>query len=657
MTENLVNIQTNLNFMWVLMAAALVFFMQAGFMALESGLARAKNSINVCVKNLSDFVIAVAVFWIFGFGLMFGASYSGLWGTSDFLISIKDPWLTAFFVFQAVFVGTAATIDSGAVAGRTRFSSYLIMSALISGLIYPVFGHWAWGSLFHADQSGWLEKMGFIDFAGSTVVHSVGGWMALVGVLVVGPRIGKFSKEGKPQRLAPHNMSMAYLGTFILFFGWFGFNCGSTLEATSAIAPIAMNTILAACFACLSCSAISWINSPFEPKRPEGEMIANGVLGGLVAITAGCASVDTGGAVLIGLIAGAVVYFGIYFIERICKLDDVVGAIAVHGLCGAWGTLAVGFFITPEALGTTSRLHQIYVQGVGVLSAFGWTFGIGYIIMKSLDKIIGMRVSRDDEMIGLNISEHGASSSTLDLAQAMHRATTTGDFSEAVKVEVEIGTHIGDLSDGFNKMVDAIRNAMEKTKYQMVEAENARREAESSLKELGAQRQENVQQVVEYKRIESIAKDLYLIMKEAEETMSDISNSATTVDQSVEDLNKQCERIENVVDLIDGISSSTNLLSLNAMIEASNAGEVGKTFAVVAGEMKDLSNNTRNATQDVSQITSTIFEQLKRVLSDVNKQYESVNKGKEKISNAGKLIRLLVGNDSEESPEALDSAI
>ena len=345
-------IKTNLDYVWVILSAMLVFFMQAGFMALESGMARSKNSINVAIKNLTDFVLGVIGFWIIGFGLMFGKSWHGIVGISDFLITVENPWTAAFFMFQAVFVGTAATIDSGAVCERAKLKQYVLLSFLISVFIYPVFGHWAWGSFLHGTDpssggAGWLEARGFKDFAGSSVVHSVGAWMALAGVIIVGPRIGKFEidkvtgKKIKANKIAPGDMRFIFLGTFILFFAWFGFNCGSTLTANSDIALIALNTTLSACFGCISASILSWI---FHPrKKIEGEMIANGVLAGLVGITAGCAYVGTTGACLIGLIAGVIVFLGSHFIEKVLKLDDVVGAIPVHGFCGAWGTLAVGF--------------------------------------------------------------------------------------------------------------------------------------------------------------------------------------------------------------------------------------------------------------------------------------------------------------------------
>ncbi|MGD8781832.1 MAG: ammonium transporter [Ignavibacteria bacterium] len=335
----------NIDIIWVLLCSVLVFFMQAGFMCLETGMARAKNSINVAVKNMVDFLIAVGAFWILGFGLMFGDSYLGIIGTTNFFADIgHSSWFATFFVFQVVFVGTAATIDSGAVAERTKFVTYIIISLFTTLIIYPVFGHWAWGSFFNGESPGWLENLGFIDFAGSSVVHSVGGWVVLAGVIAVGPRIGKFDINGKPRKLQPHNLILVYLGTFILFVGWFGFNAGSTLQLTPLIAVIALNTVVAASFGGLTCGILSWLLS--SSKIPEADMIANGVIGGLVGITAGCASVSPTGAVAIGIGGGITVYLGIYLMENVLKLDDVVGAVAVHGFTGAWGTLAVGLFIT-----------------------------------------------------------------------------------------------------------------------------------------------------------------------------------------------------------------------------------------------------------------------------------------------------------------------
>ena len=418
---SLETLQTNLDYGWILIASALVFLMQSGFMCIEAGISAAKHSINVSIKNMADFIIAVMAFWALGFGLMFGVSQGGWIGSSNFFLSANDPWTTLLFVFQAVFVSTAATINSGAIAGRTKFKTYLMISLIISVVIYPVFGHWVWGSLFHPDQQGWLEQLGFIDFAGATVVHSVGGWVALAGVIIIGPRLGKFSKDGTPNRFQPHNLTLAYLGAFILFFGWFGFNGGSTLALNAEVAPIIFNTILSGCFGGFSCSLLSWIFDVF--KRPQEEMIINGVLGGLVAVTASCHGIESMGAALIGLVGGVVVFVGIHFIERVLKLDDVVGAIAVHGFAGVWGTLAVAIFILPEKLEASSRMAQMAVQLVGVVAGFAWAFGVGYLLLSLLNWISPLRVSPEDETVGLNVSEHGATSTLLEIAQAMHQAT------------------------------------------------------------------------------------------------------------------------------------------------------------------------------------------------------------------------------------------
>ncbi len=446
---------------WVIISAMLVFLMQAGFMALETGLTRAKNSINVAIKNMSDFILSIAAFWFVGYGLMFGKSYHGLVGTSDFFVNFDtDNWKAAFFVFQAVFVGTAATIDSGAVAERAKFGTYLLMSFITSAFIYPVFGHWAWGNLFYADNLGWLQKLGFLDFAGSTVVHSIGAWVGLAGVIIIGPRLNRFTRDGKPNKISGHNLVLAYLGVFILFFAWFGFNSGSTLSATADVANILANTIISASFGGLTTLFISWLLG--KNRLPDPEMIINGILGGLVGITAGCYYVGEAGALIIGVISGLLVFYGTALMEKL-KLDDVVSAIPVHGFVGVWGTVATGIFIQDTFLleSGITRIHQVYVQLLGSAAAFAWAFGISFALMKLINRISPMRVSREFEEIGLNIAEHGASSSILELSNSVKKIIESRNFKNADKIDVEYGTEIGDLTNYFNTMIVELKEKEE----------------------------------------------------------------------------------------------------------------------------------------------------------------------------------------------------
>ncbi|MFP4573136.1 MAG: ammonium transporter, partial [Desulfobacterales bacterium] len=390
--------QTNADYVWTLVAAILVFFMQAGFAMVEAGFTRAKNSINILMKNLMDFSMGSLVFWAVGFGLMFGVSNTGWIGTSGFFLSGYDPggdpWVLMFWIFQAVFAATAATIVSGAMAERTRFIGYMIYTVFITGLIYPVFGSWAWGGLL--DGGGWLESLGFIDFAGSTVVHSVGGWAALAGAIVLGPRMGKYTKDGGIRPILGHNIPLAGLGVFILWMGWFGFNAGSTTAASTDVALIAVNTALAASAGAVFAMLTSWIKF----GKPEVSMSLNGALAGLVGITAGCANVSPASSVIIGAAAGVIVVLSVLFFEKI-KVDDPVGAVSVHGVNGAWGTLAAGLFNTG---GTSASI--IGVQLLGIFAAFVWTFGAAFILFKLADKVVGIRVSAEEEREGLDFTEH-----------------------------------------------------------------------------------------------------------------------------------------------------------------------------------------------------------------------------------------------------------
>ncbi len=393
-------VQTNLDYVWTLVAAALVFFMQAGFAMVESGFTRAKSAVNIMMKNLLDFSMGSLAFWAVGFGLMFGATTTGWFGTTGFFLSGwkpgGDPWVLAFWMFQCVFAATAATIVSGAVAERMKFTSYLVYSFVICAFIYPVFGSWAWGSLL--DGNGWLERLGFIDFAGSTVVHSIGGWAALAGAVVLGPRMGKYGKDGKVKAIPGHNIPMAAVGVFVLWLGWFGFNPGSTTAGNTDIAMIFVNTNLAAAAGVIGALVTSWVIF----GKPDVGMSLNGALAGLVGITAGCANVSPTSSVVIGLIAGVLVVLSVVFFDRI-HVDDPVGAVSVHGVCGAWGTLAAGLF---NMEGVTAKIVTTQVVGIG--AAFVWSFGLAFILFSVLKKTIGLRISEEEELLGVDISEHGA---------------------------------------------------------------------------------------------------------------------------------------------------------------------------------------------------------------------------------------------------------
>lgn len=397
-TASAATVQVNLDYVWIVVAGALVFLMQAGFALLETGLTRAKNAANIIMKNVMDASAGVVVFFLVGFALMFGPSAGGLVGTGGFaLLGVEgqpETWTYLFFFFQAVFAATAATIVSGAVAERVDFRAYLIFSVVIVGLIYPVFGSWAWGGLFNG--GGWLEGLGFLDFAGSTVVHSVGGWAALAGALVVGRRAGSLDDDGQPVAIPGHSIPLAALGVFILWFGWFGFNAGSTTAGSTAIALIATNTFLSAGAGAVAAMAVTW------KKRgmPDVGMTLNGVLAGLVGITAGCDQVLPFGALAIGLTAGALVVFATEALAKV--VDDPVSAVAVHGVCGAWGTLAVAIFAA-----SGPSLTQLGIQAVGVGAAFAWSFPMSYGVFKLLQVTMGLRIDESGETAGLDLHEHG----------------------------------------------------------------------------------------------------------------------------------------------------------------------------------------------------------------------------------------------------------
>ena len=471
---NLENVKSYVDTLWVIDCAILVFIMQAGFMCMETGLSRHKNSINVALKNAADFGVSVVIFWIFGFGLMFGSSYNGFFGTDLFFFKTTNAEYMTYFVFQAMFVATAATIISGAVAERMKFNGYLIITILATGIIYPIVGHWAWSSSYlsnidsakellngvdQVNSTGWLTNLGFVDFAGSTIVHSVGGWIALSAVIIIGPRIGKYSESNKG-KFTGSSFPLAVLGTLILWFGWFGFNGGSNGAMDEAVPLILINTFLAAAFGLLTGLGTSFIIY----KKPDPFYVVLGPLAGLVSITAGCNSMTTVVAIFVGII-GALVAVLITEILNKYEIDDVVGAVPVHLGAGVWGTLAVGFFSDLNILGTDlTRLEQIKAQFIGVLTIGAFSFFGSYLILRILNYFYPLRVTPLQEELGLNIAEHNAVSVEHDLISILEKQSQSGDL--AIRGPQDPFTAGGVIGLYYNKLMNKLEiSEKEKEKW------------------------------------------------------------------------------------------------------------------------------------------------------------------------------------------------
>ena len=471
---DLESVKSFVDTLWVIDCAILVFIMQAGFMCMETGLSRNKNSINVALKNAADFGVSVVVFWIFGFGLMFGTSFNGIIGTDLFFFKTEKAEYMTYFVFQAMFVATAATIVSGAVAERMKFNGYIIITIIATGIIYPLVGHWAWSSsyLSNIDATrhllaitgqvktiGWLTEIGFIDFAGSTIVHSVGGWIALSAVLILGPRIGKYSDANKG-KFTGSSFPLAVLGTLILWFGWFGFNGGSNGAMDESVPLILINTFLAAAFGLLTGLGMSFTLF----KKPDPFYIILGPLAGLVAITAGCNSMTSVTSIFVGIIGALIAIYVSQVLDKF-EIDDVVGAVPVHLAAGVWGTLAVGFFSDLEILGTgLNRFEQIKVQFIGVIAVGAFSFFGSYVLLKLLNYFYPLRVSPLHEELGLNIAEHNATSVEHDLISILDKQSKSGDLK--VRGPQDPFTAGGVIGLYYNKLMSKLETTeVEKQKW------------------------------------------------------------------------------------------------------------------------------------------------------------------------------------------------
>ncbi|MFT6897762.1 MAG: Amt family ammonium transporter [Paraglaciecola sp.] len=440
---------------WLLLSSILVFLMQAGFLCLETGKIRSKNSINVAAKNISDFIIAAVIFWLFGFALMFGDSFYGFLGTSAFFFGASNtPYQISFFIFQMMFCGTAATILSGAVAERMSFSAYLYATILLASIIYPVSGHWTWGSFYNEDNVGWLQSIGFVDFAGSTVVHSVGGWVALAAIIIIGPRLGRFDSD-TPFPVGS-NIPLSVLGTLLIWLGWFGFNGGSTLIFGPQVPGILLNTTLAAAWGGMAASACHY----YINRYVDVTFIMNGVIAGLVAITASCHAVTPQASAFIGIVAGIILVFGTRWINYL-KIDDALGVVPAHLFAGIWGTIAVALFSDLSVLDTgLSRQAQLLTQLIGITAIGAYAFLISFVGLKLINKIEPLRVSAEYEQQGMNVSEHRASTELVDLLGNMRSQVTRGKFSEPVPVEPF--TEVGQIANQYNNVIKRVSDEIGK---------------------------------------------------------------------------------------------------------------------------------------------------------------------------------------------------
>ncbi|MEM7059976.1 MAG: methyl-accepting chemotaxis protein [Pseudomonadota bacterium] len=659
-----------IDYLWVVCAIALVMLMQIGFLLLECGQVRSKSSINVAQKNLADFTVSIGLFWLVGFSLMFGPSFVGWvgFGLDEFIINRPDAWTLIFFVFQAVFCGTAATIVAGALAERCTFWGYVMIAGLIGLLIYPVAGHWAWGNLLHSDNETFLTSLGFMDFAGSTVVHGTGAWVALAAVMVIGARRGRFDPDGTVNPVTGHNPVLSGAGAILIAVGWIGFNGGSLLAVDEGLLQIVANTVMATV-----AGAFAGIVYTLFDNGPHIRIdrTVNGLLGGLVGVTAGCNVFGLADAVFVGIIGSTVAQVGNDWLLR-RGVDDVVGAIGVHGFAGVIGTFLVAVLAPSDQLVAGTRLDQVFAQVVGIALFFVWSFGVGYLLITLLNRWMPLRVSAEDEYIGLNTAEHGVTLGSGYLQSAMMDMLLADDL-DAELIKVDPGDENAELSELFNLLLlrlkgeGIISDSIARERLQELQR---KRELEFSLisdietmidqavdgnltgrlpvsKTTGIIRsvcvgmnrlfdvvgevtdemktalgflaagdlsfELNSRADGEFAELASRYNQSIQRLRENRDNSAAAMSTLTdetriTADRAAEilnDIERASDQARRIVNVIDEIAGKTNLLALNASIEASRSGTAGKAFAVVADQVRTLSGRVADASADIDRVMSS----------------------------------------------------
>ena len=580
--DTAVPLRADLDHVWIMVAAALVLLMQIGFMLLEAGLVRSKNSINVAQKNLADFSFSAICFGALGFMFMFAPSV-GLfgWDLGMTIFPGKTEEELGFFIFQAMFCGTAATILSGAVAERFNFNAYLATIPIIAIVIYPMFGHWAWANLLIAGNSAWLADAGFVDFAGSTVVHAVGGWIALAAILHVGPRIGRFDENGKPIRIQGHSIVLAMAGALLLYVGWLGFNGGSTLSGSLASGHVIANTVIAGAGGAMAgMGAGRLFDGIYRPER-----MINGLIGGLCAVTAGCDVVTGPGAAALGGIGALIAVFGHDLLEKF-GIDDAIGAVPAHAFAGTWGTIGLALFAPVESLPLADRFSQLLIQAQGAGMAFVWAFGLAMVWFWLLNKVVPLRVSKEHELEGLNTSEHGATMGTGEVQKTLAELIA-GDANLSARIEVEPGDESAELAELFNRLMAQIEAEDEKQKFLRQERE----ETEKFHREAERKQHENAekQRQAEAEIVDQIAHAISNVLQKDLSARVRIGKQTGALKQVGGGVN---ELLIILSSMIGTISSSVAKLNQSVNVQAdharANANSAQNQESLMANANKDL---------------------------------------------------------------------